>query len=272
MSEKNYYNKTLAESYDIDAYDIKRHLLTKALHQVTKVIPHEHQIDTLLDVAVGTGNAFVETSRLLNVNHYIGNDLSEHMLEIAKQRFPKFKAITGSAIDLDKMIPSSSIDLIYVHMLLSYLNSKELLKKLYALLKPGGLLSLTTSTEKNLRDAQQRFTKAVPWLFNFRKIFSEVTMPQSIEAIEKLACELGFEIVGSETHQQTICMQNFNDIWRYANDSGWHLQYTTRTGVPWLDKFMFHCVAKFIEWFVPGQRYPVNATTDIAILTLRKPC
>jgi len=100
--------------------------------------------EKILDLGCGNGRyyLFVKDKRV----DYFGVDSSERLIEIAREKYPKGKFQVGDALNLP--FPGNFFDKVYSIAVLHHIPSEKLRLKVLSdikrVLKPGGLLILTT--------------------------------------------------------------------------------------------------------------------------------
>jgi len=128
-----------------------------------------HKID-VLDLGCGTGRYFC---CLRNVKTLVGIDISENMIEEAKESLDKSKLdiestelFVHNAHDIEQLLIGRAFDFIYsIGVFAEYtVLSSELLNKVYDLLNPGGKIYITT-VNKNVS-----FNKSL----SFKKIIKHI--------------------------------------------------------------------------------------------------
>lgn len=106
----------------------------------SKILTENHQSE-VLEIGCGTGNLVPHF--LENGFTYIGLDLSEAMIALAKQKFPKGQFLIGNMCDFELQKPVESI--IITARTVSYLLTNDEIqntfKSLYKNLKTGGIIA-----------------------------------------------------------------------------------------------------------------------------------
>ncbi|GAI24349.1 unnamed protein product, partial [marine sediment metagenome] len=124
--------------------------------------------ERVLDLGCGNGR-FYELFKRQNID-YIGVDISEKLIDIAKKRYPKVKFQKVDALNL--AFPENFFDKVYSIAVLHHIPSqefrKQFLKEIKRVLKPRGILILTVW---NLW--QKRKTKRLISKFILRKILGK---------------------------------------------------------------------------------------------------
>jgi len=99
--------------------------------------------DSVLDAGCGNGR-LLELLKDKNIN-YIGVDVSDKLIELAKKRYPENRFLVADNLNLP--FPDSNFDKAFSIAVLHHIPSAELRKKalleLKRVLKPGGILILT---------------------------------------------------------------------------------------------------------------------------------
>ncbi len=115
--------------------------------------------ERVLDLGCGNGR-FYQVMKDKNID-YIGVDISEKLIEIAKKRFPKAKFQVADALNLP--FPDNYFDKVFSIAVLHHIPSKEFrlqsLKEARRVLKPGGLLILTVWNLWQKKTAWKLFLK-----------------------------------------------------------------------------------------------------------------
>ena len=113
-------------------------------------------MDRIVDFGCGPGHLLKE---LVKYSHkgqqYIGLDFSKAAVEETKQRLTNNEAFAGAfwIEDLPSPLESESVDLIFILEVVEHLDDAELEKmnnELYRLLKPGGVVVITTPNAEKL--------------------------------------------------------------------------------------------------------------------------
>lgn len=270
-----YYTDEVVEKYADDPFGLlaeTQNLVHQQLSHILEARLGNHHIDRLLDVAIGHGKSFIQADKHFDVTEFIGNDYSAGMLEEAKKNFPNFKAIHGDCVEIDKHIPAESVDVVYAHYVLSYVNAINLFKAIHHVLKPGGYLSLATSTWDNLRDAQEVFQKELPFLFNREKSIQRYKgkIPINGEHVQQMLRQCGFTNIAIDYVKTEMTFNHFDEFWAYFAEAGWHVQSARITGKLSLDKKIWRAGIKLLSLFTKSVRPPVTATTNLCVITAHK--
>ena len=127
-------------------YDSQREFIIPDLHQfyTTAVWAAESSEPepAILDIGAGTGLLSALVLQKFPSAQMTLLDISENMLEIARQRFTGWKNVTYHVGDYSKGIPDGPYDLVFSALSIHHLTMEEkrtLFGKIFSALKPGGL-------------------------------------------------------------------------------------------------------------------------------------
>lgn len=260
------YNR-IATTYDSDWNGIYRDSREININQIVKRLESK-TIVSALDLAVGTGNVFHELSKRVDIECCIGNDISTGMLDQAKQKLNgSFVSICDDALNIERHIPRQSQDLILCHFIFSYVDPNDILERAYRLLKPGGLISIASSTQQALVEIHRdHFPKAGKLLAVDASLGRSYT-PGSHQELCEIVNRHGFEILENEQYQKETSFCSFDDVSDWAMGSGWAAQYFDR--YYWVKRLGARA------WFASAKLlyqpfYPVKATNDISLILARR--
>jgi ubiquinone/menaquinone biosynthesis C-methylase UbiE len=270
-----YYTEEMVAKYSEDPFDLLGESQDLVHQQLAKEL-YEHQgnyhIDCLLDVAIGLGKSFVQAAEHFEIKECIGNDYSEEMLKQAQKAFPNFTPIHGDCVDIDKHVAAASVDVVYAHYVLSYVNALDLFKSINTVLKPGGYISIATSTWDNLRDAQDLIQQALPFIFNREKFIKRYKgmIPFNSEHVLQMLRQCGFEDFEVGCVKKEITFTTFNEFWAYFAEAGWHVQSARITGRLGIDKFLWRAGLALLSLYTKKLKPPITVTTNLCVVTARK--
>lgn len=259
----------VAERYDDDWSDIYATSRAQCMRQITQHFGDTSAPIDALDLAVGTGNAFNDLHQHFKFGNCTGLDISPGMLQQAERKL-------GNRVDLKlqdaryvkNVLPANSYDLAMSHFLLNFLQADRLLESAFHVLKPGGVLSLATSTKQSLKELHTgRF--ALPGkLLGVQRSLDKMSTPGSHpEMLQKLE-EHGFVVVQQRHQVFEVSFTCFDDARAWAVDSGWMVSS--------MDKFLGLRIAGGRLIIATLERlmdplYPVNASCDLSIVLAMKP-
>lgn len=264
-----YYNKKISFHYEkSDFYGIYRRAHEVANKQLLEHFPSNTPIERIADLAIGTGKFHKLSS--LNVNNLIGFDISKTMLSICSESLPRITTICDSAINSQNYLEKNSVDVIIAHYLFSYLDWRKLLLNIKPLLKPGGIISICTTTNENLSDLQATWIANLPRILNADGVMDALDLPKNNEELFKEIERIGFSVKESDVIEIPINFRHFNDVWDYTVKSGWHLQYFYSFSPKFLNKVIWRSVIWSIQRLNKVLRFPVKGTIRHTVFTLER--
>jgi len=265
MAEK-FYNR-IAQDYDNDWNNIYKD--TRAI-SISQIIEHcgDRTLDTALDLAVGTGNSFADLEPHISIRRRTGNDLSSQMLKQAARKIQgPVEFICDDARNILNHVPPGSQDLILCHYLFSYLDRDHILDIVFKLLKPGGLISMATTTKKNLLELSTGRFRHTGRLFRVGDHLGKVDTPENHEACLNILATHRFQVVQHSNFRKEALFRSFDDVTSWAIDSGWAAQYFD-SGFrlkALLGRLIFAGAAAVMH-----PLYPIIAHSDISIVLAAK--
>jgi len=261
------YNR-VADRYDEDWRGLYAGARKLCVGQIVEHAAELGHPDTV-DLGIGTGNSLDELRALLPLGKCTGLDISTGMLKRSADKLNgSIRLLRANAVDADHYLPPASVDLLLCHFLLSFVDAGQLLGTAYQLLRPGGLLSLATSTRGSLRETYSgRFSRAARLLGVQRAVNTASTPLDHADCLATLR-KHGFEIAAERLHRQAVAFESFADVRDWALNSGWAasalddrigLRIAAGTAAFGLAKLLMHPF------------YPVHAVAEFSIVLARKP-
>jgi len=157
--------------------------------------------DKVLDFGCATGTKTLELAE--SVKHIHGLDISTEMINEANKKVIErdFKNISFTQGDLfDKDFENASFDKIISYGVIHLLNdSDKVVRRLYDLLKPGGLFISSTACLKDKMSFKNRLEFNAFLLIKKLGIFPLHLNMFKPENVEEIFANQGFQIVKSET-------------------------------------------------------------------------
>lgn len=222
-----------------------------------------------VDLGIGTGNSLVDLERRLSLGKCIGFDLSRGMLKQARSKLgERVELLREDALLATRRMPAASVDLVLCHFLLSFVAAEPLLDQAYRLLRPGGLFSLATSTQRSLGELHSGRFSRTGRLLGVRRELHKVSTPADHRHCLELLRARGFTIVDDHSQRRRVLFESFNDIRDWALNSGWvaaslddpfGLRIACGTAIFALARVTMHPL------------YPIEAHSEISIVLARKP-
>ena len=214
----NFYNNTIAQNYDVDRFNLLSDSHQIALNQI-KDNSRSQEINSILDLALGTGAILTKLKPIFPQAKLMGIDLSSEMIAVATQKLDVM-AFCDRAENISQYVDRDSTDLILIHFLLAYVNPQIIIEEAAKLLNSGGLLSIATSTYQSFQKLQSLTSKFLtPEELNLAQV------PQDPDALTSLLDSVGLEIVKTEVLNKKVSFSTFDEAYNWGKDSSWFTQY-----------------------------------------------
>lgn len=220
----------------------------------------------ILDLASGTGNLLFELGSAFPDALLHGLDLSEKMTEKARKRNsknPNIKFVTGDALCVDQFF-TQELDLLIAQFLLAYVDTAELLKKVNLVLKPGGVIAITSTTLESFPEILNTIKKIHKRILLRELPEERIESYSFVPKSQKVLCESlfmhGFEVFDQKLLQTSITFQSFEEFRYFAIDRGWFLQAFDHINV----------VSEFILKLVTRPLFPFTTTLNASMILARK--
>jgi SAM-dependent methyltransferase len=262
------YDEVIARHYDLDPQAV----LTSSLDRAARQISHEKLLSVgtlplrVLDVGLGTGTFLSRLKRLGGeAVHPYGLDLSEKMVEIARERVPDLIAEVDDATKLDVHFPGESFDLICTHFLTGYVPMQVLAPKIHARLAEGGFWSLVAGTKAGFPALQAKANgRLVRRLYGGRTLVVDdiVCNPGNrADVVENLAAN-GFTVRQCETFEPPLLFRNLQQFMDFAYRGGWLTPFVEAVGL--------HRAGFFTRWLMNWFFFPVKDHHSIEIVLAQR--
>jgi ubiquinone/menaquinone biosynthesis C-methylase UbiE len=259
------YDEIVAPHYDDDPQEVIGRSLDFAVAQVRQSIfcdrPGRLKV---LDMGVGTG-LFLSKLRDIGAIQPFGLDLSEKMIEAAKQRIPDMVAAVDDAANLDGHFPNESFDLISTHFLTGYVPMSVLAPKTWNRLTPGGYWSLIGGTKAGFPALQAKAnSKLLRWFCGGNGFAVEdiVCNPANRDEISRVLENTGFVMREAQTFEPQLEFPNFDGFMDFAYRGGWLTPFIDTLGLQNANGF----TRAMLNFFI----FPVNDHHSIEIVLAQK--
>jgi len=208
------YDRHVADTYDEDTLGLLAGGRNLAVAQIAEsALPADA---TVLDLGVGTGQTLTAIAPRFPQARMIGIDLSPRMIAAAQGKLP-FDAHVDDACNAGRYVPAHSVDLVIAHFLTSFVHRPSLFGTAHAVLKPGGLLSVVSTTS----EAFHRARVGVDQLLGNAGIIDQVSPSPETGAVLRAEIEAaGFEIRSLETFRRPIIFPSFDETLKWGLQSG----------------------------------------------------
>lgn len=213
-----------ATAYDEDRFELLQRSRAAVARQVRR---HAQAIaaGTVVDFAVGTGESLRELSTLFPTTDLVGIDISRGMLDIACAKVP-MRAIHADVREADRHLAPASADLVLVHYLLGYVDPAVVVSRAATLLRPGGYLSIATSTYECFASMQRLATAFI----GADAVKDGSKVPDDAAALEAVLGAHGFEVVESERVHAHMHFRDLGELYEWGTRSSWIAQYFEKLG------------------------------------------
>ncbi|WP_142847718.1 trans-aconitate 2-methyltransferase [Telmatospirillum sp. J64-1] len=170
-----------------------------------------------------------------------GVDVSPAMLGVARTRVKNLRTVHASATEAASHLPHGSFDLVLAHFILAYVKRRELLKQARALLAPGGVMSLVTSTNHSaagLHEQLDRLFRHSPnplRRFIAKAIdngFAKSDVPDSFEDLLPDFEAAGLDVINRQTLRFPLHVEGPADAYRLCIEEGWAANILSAPMVP----------------------------------------
>ncbi len=258
----------VASRYDCDWSGIYAGARAHCIDQITAELAAAGPIDAV-DFGIGTGNALHELRGHIELGRCTGFDVSRGMLTQARNKLGgDVQLVHTDAAHAGEYVPPDSVDLALSHFLLSFIDADRLLSTAHRVLRPGGLLSLATSTQRSLIELHTGRFRRASKLFRVKRSLHKAHTPRDHGHCLEMLRGRGFEIVSERLHRQPVRFESFADVRSWALDSGWVAsKLDDKTGLRIASSRVLFALAEI--YFHP--LYPVDAVNEISIVLARKP-
>ncbi|MDJ0778740.1 MAG: class I SAM-dependent methyltransferase [Gammaproteobacteria bacterium] len=259
----------MAERYDNDWANLYGSSRRVAIEQIDQ---HRHRTRgglSVVDLGIGTGNAIADLQGQVDLGQCTGFDVSPGMLSQAAQKLgPAVELINADAHDASAHLPPTSQDLVLCHFVLGFGDGGHLLEQAFRLLRPGGYLSLATTTRRSFAELYEgRFERYANWI-GVKKSLDRLSNPIDHADCRRLLQQHGFDILADRDYRQPVCFRSLRDVRGWALDSGWVVNgedkhFGLRVAGAWT------LIALAMVFLRP--LFPVHATCEMSIVLAQKP-
>jgi len=230
------YDEVIAHHYDRDPHRVIARSLDRALEQLMWPgrLAHHDDLLRVLDLGVGTG-AFLNRLReqVGRIRPY-GIDISEKMIDIARNRLPDLEAEVDDAAHLDRHFVGEQFDVVCTHFVTGFVPARVLAPMIHGRLAPGGFWSIVGGTKEGFpilrQKAQGRLTRC---LLGGRtpNVQEMVVYPADRRELTSVLIDHDMAIVAAETFHPAVLFKNFADFMNFAYYGGWLTPFIESLGL-----------------------------------------
>ena len=258
----------VAERYDGDWAGLYANARARCLEQIARRLGDAAAPVDVVDLGVGTGNALDDLRRRIELGDCVGFDLSAGMLEQARRKLDgDVRLIRDDASHAASHLAPGSADLVLTHFLLSFVEAERLIGTASELLRPGGLLSIATSTQRSLEELHTGRFERAGRLLGIKRSLRRAHTPRDHAHCLRMIEGLGFEVIDDHLERQAVSFESFDDVRRWALDSGWAASSLGgNIGLRIVATRLAFAVGKLLL----HPLYPIRAVNEISIVLARK--
>jgi len=170
-------------AHDYDQYAKVQYRVAQGLMHLCPNLPNDQP--DILDLGCGTGYCLPKIAAKYPAANLLGADLSQGMLEYAKQHYPEFGYQVADAENLPFNV--NQFDFIFSNFAVQWCDSfLTVLQQAYKVLKPGGYLLLSTLADGTLAELKQAWASVDQ--------HQHVNEFETADDLEKAVEESGFSV------------------------------------------------------------------------------
>jgi SAM-dependent methyltransferase len=259
------YDEVVAPHYDQDPQEVIGRSLDFAIAQIREHLLSDRP-DRLkvLDMGVGTG-LFLSKLKELGTIQPFGLDLSEKMIQAARQRIPDMVAAVDDAANLDAHFQNESFDLIATHFLTGYVPMSVLAPKIWSRLNTEGFWSLIGGTKAGFPALQATAdSKLLRWFCggNHFEVDDIVYNPADREEVVRVLESNHFAVSEIQTFEPGLDFRTFEEFMDFGYRGGWLTPFIDTLGLQNANGF----TRALLNFFI----FPVNDHHSIEIVLAQK--
>ncbi|NEQ67269.1 MAG: methyltransferase domain-containing protein [Symploca sp. SIO2D2] len=213
------YDQIIAKDYDRDEFNLlseSRNIVISQIRKNGSMV----QVDTVLDLALGTGEILLEIKKIFPNSKFYGIDISQKMMAIAKQKM-EINTFHDDAQNIGKYMQPNSINLLIIHYILAYVNPGIIISEAVRLLQPGGLCSIATSTYDSFKTLQKLASK----FLSPEALRAQANIPENSDTLKELLKIAGLEIIENIIFKKQLEFSDLNQLYNWGINSSWLTQY-----------------------------------------------
>jgi SAM-dependent methyltransferase len=259
---QRHYDEVIAPYYDLDPQSVIGDSLDIAIAHILEWLPAEEERPLkVLDLGMGTGR-FLEKLRTRTDRDIqaFGLDLSEKMVNIARERIGDLVAVVDDAANLDAHFQDESFDLIATHFMTGFVPLTVLAPKIRAKLADGGRWSIVAGTKAGFPELQRKAASPyLRWMFGGQSLQVDALVCNPADRTE-VATTLkgeGFAAPECETFAPEVRFANLDEFLEFAYRGGWL--------TPFVEALGLHEASWPVRTFLNTCVFPIKDHHSIAI-------
>jgi SAM-dependent methyltransferase len=229
------YDEVVAPHYDLDPQDVIGRSLDLAIAQIrASLLDRVPGRLKVFDVGVGTGRFLAKLIALGGDNiQSFGLDVSQKMIELARQRIPDVVAAVDDAVNLEACFPNESFELVSTHFLTGYVPMQVLAPKIWKRLAEGGYWSLVGGTKEGFPVLQQKAqSRLLRWFVGGSFSVDEIASnPANRAEIVHMLESNGFKVCAAQTLEPELTFRNLDEFMDFAYRGGWLTPFVEALGL-----------------------------------------
>lgn len=257
LKEGNFYFEDVASSYSNDPFGITHDLHKQVYELIKPILPKDTPFE-VLDLPCGTGDMLKLIRNDFPEGKLSALDLSQDMIEEARKKFPEGRIDfrQGNALEVDEIFEGKKFDLICLHLIFGYVDPRVLLEKCKKILKPGGHISIITSTWESLPQIQNYSFR----FYSKEEVQGHAYCPKDGADTDKIASDAGFVKVNELRATKDLHFETYKDFYIFAHDGGWFTQYFYE-----LPRLYYYIIRAIVPFFFPFDDQMVCYMTTIKL-------
>jgi SAM-dependent methyltransferase len=260
------YDEVIAPHYDRDPLGVVGRSLDRGVEQILRhAVPADGPGLKVLDLGVGTGQFLARLKRQGIDLQPFGIDLSEKMVDIARERIPDLVGAVDDATNVEAHFGGESFDLISTHFITGFVPISVLAPKVRGRLAEGGHWSFVGGTKAGFPTLQTKANgRAMKFLFGGRSVGVDDLVCNPADGAEVVAAleNNGFAVVECETFAPALAFKNLDEFLDFGYYGGWL--------TPFIEPLGLHEARPMVRRFLNAFFFPVQDHHSIEIVLAQK--
>ena len=210
------YDDHVAAQYDADPFGLLTHSREAAAAQIGRHVDRAGEAPLIVDFALGTGESLLAIEPLFPRARFVGIDVSERMLQVARSKFD-VRTVLDDARNACAHVEASSADLVLSHFLATYVDPPTLARNAATVLRTGGCFSFVNGTREGFRALQGLALRLIPE----EKLRELAPSPDSPASLEAACTAAGFEICEAFSVSRPVSFATYEEFYDFGFRAGW---------------------------------------------------